>query len=548
MDTPPRSPRRRVLWIALLLLLVVATVLWFALHDDAPAGGETSPRAAARGTRDARGPARPERPRAKAPTASAGAPAGASDGTGPTTSPGAPADVDGWPAVDVIVRRHDGKPVPGAVVYLHPAGTAVSPPLQYVPKSTTDAEGRVRFPVARPGRYDIGAREPQGFATLVHDVEFPGTAPTLVVLPEMARFDLRWEGDFPASAGVTFHRAGAARVGPFPAREESTYVAGTDGGRRFDHVNLPRGVAMRVNAGGGASADASEVRAPGLLVLRPTPERDRHVDVNVLLRFGRTPPERTVGLRFELEATPAERGERRMHARTWAAARPPTMSITWRVPPGPVTIRWDVQGAGPGSAVIDATSDPPGGVHVVDVPIPSWDTADAGVRYRVTSALPTLRSRATTVAGDVPIPDFTVGEENEYTLERDTPLVAFADGMDGGALVAGPIEPVAGAVNELALRPGAYVRVKWTPPPALGTAWHLTVTRADGAPFVLHEVTSRLGTSFAVEDTEFRVGPFPPGDVELVFGFGGREVARRAVRVVAGPPIDVDPVVVTPPR
>jgi hypothetical protein len=464
----------------------------------------------------------------------------------PPETPPAPPDartagslafVDGWPAADVVVRRPGGGPAPGAVVYLHPAGQGCGDrPLQDVARRSADNEGRVRFPVATAGRYDIGAFEGPGFSSLVTDVDLPAARPVEIVLPETARLDVRWDGEFAPNANVSITLASAARIAAFPGRREGKYAAVLPL-PRAPQVEVPRGVPLHAFTHL-AAVEPAEFVAPGAITIRAG-WADGRVDVPVEFAFvGGEPPGRSYAVELTVEVPGSDMVRPYKHSVGTAAGRPPSPArLTFHAPPGPVELRLQVFGQPATTATVVAA---PGVSHRVPVTVVSWEASDTQHRVRWTSPEPAAPESARVLIRGLR-QAARRGEECAFTMSPPGPVAVVAEGADGAVFVSAPATPQHGTTLTLPVVAAAKVAVKMERPPSLDPSWTYTVERADGQPFVAGDW---VRTTANPEEALTIV--LPPGDVELVFRFAGRETGRRTVRVVAGPPIEVVAPEVTP--
>jgi hypothetical protein len=439
--------------------------------------------------------------------------------------------VDGWPAAQIVVRRPDGHVAPGACVYVHPAGADTPPSLDEIPRLRADSEGRVTFVAPAPGRYDVGAFEGPGFATLLTDVEFPARGPVEIVLPETARLEIRSEGELPPTGRVSLWAASAVRVTAFPGRRESKYVGfGTDNPAP-QWLEVPRGVPMRVVASGGVVAEPAVVTAPGTITVRA--DDRRLLPFEFVFTGAAAPPE--AGIEYELRVTLGEGGaesERTLIDRAAAGARLRPAGAEFRRVPGPTEVRWELVGTATGRVVVDTSRPPEDRVFRVEIPVADWGPCASGIRVRVHG-------------GDVATATLvTEVETTRVETSRELQLVArgvrhvAAFGPAGGpVLAAGPVVASTDRIVDLSLAPAGTVRiaVEWSRP--FGAGWPVTVERGDGVPLLLSNPPGRIQAGlFAqarIDGVTIVIGPFAAGDVELVFRLAGREFGRRVATVRA---------------
>lgn len=459
------------------------------------------------------------------------------DAASSETPSGVAEDVHGWPAAEIVVRHPDGRPATGATVYVHVAGAQCENPA-LVARRLADHDGRVRFPVAFAGAYDVGAFVGPGFSTLLRDVEFPARRTIFIDLPTCARLEIRADGALPETASASVAPANAERISAFPGRGESKYV--TIPTRPLaDHVDVPSGVPLRVRTSGGIVADPPVLSAPGTVTLRP----DGRIDVPLELVFiGPEPPDHVYGVQLTLEAPAAEPpGPHVFDYGTLPRQLPRSRLVSLRAAPGPVELRLSLRGQEAVMRTVFASPLPEGQVHRVEVPVTSW-IASESYRLRVTGVAGPKLTSVRAFIGGTPVP-LDLGEMRAFTPLL--PVGASADGERGAVFVAAPELPSLDRTLELVLVPGALVVAKSQKPVGLDDAWPLTVELADGRPFVTGTAGAAARTRLAL--TSWRIGVFPPGDVEFVFRFAGREIGRRAVHIVAGPPIEVDVPEIVPP-
>jgi len=545
-DSGPRPLSRWIQRVALVLMLaVIAWVLSISLG-----GSNTS---ATGGDRSATVDVEPihnesRRRRASVPAYVPPPPVDGED------TAGEPLYVDGWPAAEILVRKADGTPAVRATVYVLPARGVQSNEL-WIPTRITHADGIARVAAASAGRYDVGAFFHGELGVLSMDIDLPARAPVEIVLeivlPELSSLSIERADGVPDTAFVTISRAHATRVAFYPGRGESRSIFGRVS-ELVPGILVPRGVSLSVGANQGVVAAPSEVIAPGDVSL--STDGRTPVSVEFVFLGAEDLAGKWFTFEFEYERVCGDESSVIRERITLAPRAGVTTSTRHvRCLAGSNDVGWSIVRGRTGLTTIDVASMGGGSQHRVEVPVSLNDFTSSSRAFAIRPVSLNSVQRGTLSILTPSAEMFwalSVAPNDECWIEAaDIEYVAAIVTRRSPPLVAGPALPSTSTVSELALVEGAYIRLSWLLPAGADPTWPLRVRRSDGVPLMLGDPTPVMVPEALIRVPHQLLGPFPPGEVELVFRFGDRDVGRRTVRIVAGPPIPVAaPTVEQPPR
>ena len=552
--------QRKSLAVALALALAAAIGSWLWVGRDPPApirGDE----AAEPARPDERGPSRATLP--PAPVIEADARAGRSVATAATggAPSRAPADVDGFPVLDVVLVDGEGQRVPGSEidrVYALPAGTPGLDDQDGGPAAPPDETGKARLVLPSAGRYDLGVRGSLYATILATDVEVPRAEPLRLPLPRIVSLDFEVDPTASAPGGqleVTLTDARAREVRAVPGRGQAPHrkvSVSLDPGAYASRVMVPEGIEFRLACDGALGPpcrlDPSSVKAPRLVRILAGPRYP------ILVRYRTAPANRTfeghTQIRVELDAGPGSKVPAPA-ATTLLWAGQPLSAVSlpetraWVPEPNGI-VRWSGPGVLPGSAAyrdlaiagakdnellcVVEIRDPPQVVSATRSPrqvtvVPSAE-GWAGLEVEVHSE-----------RGHVDAVAWSEGERPEpLDVDPDTEWVLAAG---PGDQVAGPVRLGGGGADLRLIRGGHLVAVpERMPPPALGTC---SIEREDGAPFVFRGPDEVGSGRRATLCPGLVLGPFEPGPVSFRVRLGGADfgIVRGEVRASTYEPLAV---------
>lgn len=537
-----------------------------AASSEGPAAPDPSGRLAAAGAR-----------RAGAVTAAAeDAVAAPTDGSAADD----PATV-GW--VEAVVTGGDGLPeVLEGTVYVLEAGAHGVSDVADVPSAPVTRGGRVRVPVPRAGRYDVGVVVGAASARVEDVVVADGaTVEVVLTLPPCAPLILEFPTALPRPPAESWHRvqahvrpAGGARVATAPGRGERralrVRVDAPAAGGPVETEPLPLDAdvevvgAVRRFSTGACWSEEDDERDWRLVPTRPTVRGGDRVALRVvratslevgstgeLAGWPRTPAEvRTVLVPLDGQAeVPADRTVV-TDAAAWARA-----PVVFEVLPG----RWRVEVSGDGVAAdaveVEVAEDRVGSAVLAmrvdpDARVEATEVVVSGGLFHETAAEDDVQLLLPPSDGSLRFLEVTTTDrDGERTWgpyvhgtrdpSRRRSIPRWYRG-DVGLLIAAP---------DLASRPSPVPdEGPWTPP--LERGGFAVCTRVPGPDVGLGAVTVRRedGHRIAVappgRPPEFeararlvegtRLGPFPPGPLRLVVAVGRVDVGVVRVVVEAG--------------
>lgn len=449
----------------------------------------------------------------------------------------------GFPSIDVEVVDAKGGPVPGANVYVLPAGSAGREDADSSPHTVTDARGVAHLAVPVAGTFDVGATKYRSCA-MQTDVAVPASAPIRLTLPKQAEVVIS------ATPGAARLLLGKARVtlalrdghavSPYPGRGDAfgwPSPVGIHEGTS-ETILVPDGLALAVTAGPGLSVSPESLIAPGIVRVDARPEFEVFLATTVTWPEGAAPK----AGRLAVEIDPGPGGTPPREYSLWDMGDDLPGGSSFRRParfyvgaPSGV-VRWRGRGVVEGSAPFENFKW--GVENRLDVtirldgtplsdPVASGDRPETRVTFRITDPRGGTEPAFYFVGHEK-----TVGKGGELA-PGSVATVSVLDPVWAAAWreaeVAGPVRVgPAGAENELTLVPGGSLRFALSimPPADLG---RITVERADGIPVLMKGLTARASLN-----AHYDVGPMPPGEYEFVVRAGEQEVRRIRATVVAG--------------
>jgi hypothetical protein len=456
--------------------------------------------------------------------------------------------VEGFPAVDVEVRHADGTPAQSYAVYALRAGSPGRWDPSSGPHATTDPNGCCRLPVARRGRFDVGAvRGP--VQALVRDVDVPRHERVVIGLPPLAEVVVTVSE--PAAAmlrsgrpvslfNATYGRSDSLGAPGRDDRVQSIETLSLPEDARELRLLLPAGQGFRMEGVDGLFAEPREFRPPA--VVRIDHEPRWYVKLRMRIEPTDAVPARDGWLAVRVD--PGTGGS----IPDWCvmqrviAGRPVATQV--RLEPRVVRVggpegvlRWSGAGVEPGQVEFSGLSrDAPSQLDVVvrlDGSVLPADDPGSGLpattRYRVIDPLATGMAAYCVAAsgpGGNAGRDVVPGAVVETSIAGEVWVVAIRRDE-----VAGPARAPRGrdALTEITLVRGGWIDVGTDAPPPMDLGPFTIGRRDDGMVTVEGCIARRVDLRRAR-----RIGPMPPGEYEFVVRTGDEDLCDVRATVVAG--------------